>query len=113
MWNEERILKILQETSKEFDDEFNIPIKINPRLRSVYGKCKYKVRYRKLVPDCIEFSKKHLDNDTDEWIINTIKHEWIHYYLTKCTNKDHGHNDVFRRYCIKLGLPPNRFTSEN
>lgn len=46
MWNEERILKILQEISKEFDDDFNIPVKINPRLRSTYGKCFYKIRYK-------------------------------------------------------------------
>lgn len=111
MWDIEKITNLLKETSKKFDDEFNIKVEISTTLRKTYGQCESRYKYKKWRPVSIIIRKSHLLENSDESIENTILHEWIHYYLTKSTGKRHGHNDLFRMYCKKLGLPPNRFTS--
>ena len=97
--NKQEMLAICQGLSAQFNDTFNIPIVINGRLTRTLGRC----CYHNLTPDRIEISKNVATYCSAEEITQILKHEWVHYYITKITNERHGHDALFRSYCSKIG----------
>ena len=103
-WTIERLKDELQRVSDMVDDKFNCPVFINGRLSTTLGRVFYHVCVGdKIYPEKVEFSKRFLENSTDEAIVQVIKHEWVHYYLAKVTKEDHGHDKVFKETCAKIG----------
>jgi len=116
MWTVEKITDICKELSKQMGDEFNIPCHINTRLKTTLGYMKFRTGgtyYRpKDVPICIDISKQMIDTCDDETIEETIKHEWVHYYVCKTTGQNHNHDAVFKKYCRIVGCTHNTATTK-
>lgn len=85
-----------------------VPIKENARLRTTFGRVMYSYNPTKGIyfPTAVEFSAKHL-KDEDADVIDTITHEFVHYYLlmTNPTEK-HGHDAIFKALSKELGCAP-------
>ena len=91
----------------EHNVELNVPIEVNGRLTSTLGRVRYLFVNNIYVPINVEFSKKHLELSSKEEIIDTIKHEFVHYYLIKTDpTVRHGHDKVFKAFCTKIGCIP-------
>jgi predicted SprT family Zn-dependent metalloprotease len=88
---------------KDFNWKCNIPISINTRLYSTLGQYVYD-RYT-LEPLCFEFSLEMINGRQSlKEVINTIRHELVHWYTDTTTKKNNGHNDLFRENCKKFGV---------
>lgn len=120
-WDEEKVRAVMRDTADILNKEGyelnvdEIPVIIK-KLKP-YGKCCWefeKTRGRgadKLVTTKIEFSARHLEEDSDFDIADTIKHEVVHAWVNGLKGKDQGHNDLFKRYAEKVGAIP-RATKE-
>lgn len=85
-----------------------VPIKENARLRTTFGRVIYSYNPTKGIyfPTAVEFSAKHL-KDEDADVIDTIIHEFIHYYLLMIDPREkHGHDAMFKALCKELGCVP-------
>ena len=51
-----------------------------------------------------KFSHKLFENYPEEVIIDTIKHEYIHYLMILIYKKNMKHNSVFKAHCRLLGV---------
>ncbi len=111
MWTIERLTALCVEYCGRCGVEFNSPVIINPRTSRRLGACHLervlKNGRRIWVPVGIEISKLYLSVATDEEIQNTVAHECAHYVATAITHESHGHDDVFRFYCAKIGTKAN------
>ncbi len=105
MWTVERLKNELEKISTRVGDIFDISVSINPRLIKTHGRCNYKINNLsgECIPVSIEMSKILLKTTTDEDIIQVLKHEWAHYYVTKKTKCKHGHDNYFKDICAKIG----------
>ena len=100
------LYKICYDLSEQFGDEFSVPIVINNRLTSTLGQSLAKWNHEEgyMYPTGIEISGRALRDLCDEDIIDVVKHEWTHYYLTKTDpTVRHGHDMVFKDLCKKTG----------
>ena len=102
-WTISRIEGLLQELSKSNGDQFSIPVTINGRLTSTFGRVFHRRELDGYKPLRMEFSKQLLETASDESIVDVIKHEWCHYYITKTTKQNHGHDWDFKRLCYRIG----------
>lgn len=94
---------------KKMNVELICPVEVNARLTRTLGRVKYDYNiYKEIyIPCAVEFSKKHLEQAPDEEIKDTIIHEFVHYYLAMIDPQiRHGHDVVFKEYCVKLGCAP-------
>ena len=103
MWTIERIKNLCIEYCGRADVEFDAPVKINNRLTRTLGRCKYINENNKWKPVQIEISGHLLKTATDSSIEAVIAHECAHYVTCAKTHKNHGHDEVFRFYCQKIG----------
>ena len=103
MWNVERIEKYLHKLSESKGDTFDIPVKINGRLKTTLGRVHHTYKDGIYTAVLMDFAKNFLAEGTDEDIETVIRHEWSHYYLMKVTKEKHGHNDVFNSLCAEMG----------
>ena len=80
-------------------------IKINGRLTSTHGRVtsQWMPEVGGYLPIKVEFSKRMLDNATDESIKQVILHEAAHYIATYRTHADHGHDSYFKAVCEEIG----------
>lgn len=104
MWTVNELTKELNNIFESQGCEFKYPVKINGRLTRTLGRCI-------LVGDSdlsIEFSKQLLETATDESIIGVIKHEAAHALTWVKTGTMHGHDEVFRDMCKKIGCDNDR-----
>lgn len=104
MWTVEKLTKECEKISKSMNDVFTCPIYINGRLSRTLGRVMYTFRpsTEEYYVQKMEFSKSFLERAQDEDVIETIKHEWAHYYVTKTTKENHGHDKVFKAICAKI-----------
>lgn len=82
------------------------PIEINGRLTRAMGRVKFMrdgYTDNGYSPIKIEFSRRLIENATDDDVIQVIKHEYAHYYILMMTGIDHGHDAVFKRKCAEIG----------
>ena len=103
MFTLEMIKDELNKLSNSVGDTFNIPVSINSRLTRTLGRVMQYKQGKKCWSDRMEFSKQFLETSTDESIISVIQHEWAHYYVTKITGENHGHDAEFKRACAMIG----------
>ena len=103
MWTEERIIAECKRISIVVNDNFDIPVIINSRIVRTLGRVYMDWVGGKYVPTKMEISKTLLETGTDNDILSVIQHEWVHYYVTKDTGEDHGHDRLFKAVCARIG----------
>lgn len=96
------IKEILRELSACRGDVFDIEVSINGRLSRTLGRVKSVGTKTNCKPVAMEFSRSMLETVEKEDIMSVIKHEWAHYYITKTTNVDHGHDAAFKALCAEI-----------
>ncbi len=101
----EEIYNYCVKLSLDNNDIFSIPVLINNRLSSTLGRVILTVNRLNgyATPTRLEISGKLLQATNKDNIEQIIKHEWAHYYLTKTTHIDHGHDWYFQQLCAKIG----------
>lgn len=86
------------------------PVEISKRMTRTKGSFEYEYRRRlgKVIgvkPLKIKIAQHLLDNYHDEDIIDVIRHECVHHIVDIYTKgKSRGHDEIFKRYCRKLGV---------
>lgn len=108
MWTVADITKECERISAKVGDTFNIPVKINGRLTRTLGRVIMRKSNGVWIPELMEISKQLLETSTEESIISVIEHEWCHYYVTKETGEDHGHDAIFKATCARIGCANNK-----
>ena len=103
MFTLEMIKNELNKLSNSVGDTFDIPVSVNARLTRTLGRVMQYKQGKRCWSDRMEFSKQFLETSTDESIISVIQHEWAHYYVTKITGENHGHDAEFKRVCAMIG----------
>ena len=101
MYNYERKC---QEVANKFNLILDTPITVNNRLSTTLGRVIF-VRGT-CEPIAIEFSPlifKHSDEEVEQIIL----HEMAHWLILKIEKKNHGHDEVFKRYCKMIGCIDN------
>lgn len=93
----------LNELSASRNDTFSIPVSINGRLTKTLGRVMYASRNGVTYPTSMEFSRNMLETVVERDIESVIAHEWAHYYITKMTGKNHGHDADFKALCAEIG----------
>lgn len=112
MFNLEMIKNELNRLSASVGDEFDIPVSINGRLTRTLGRvvqCKNGCDW---YPERMEFSRQLLETATEQSIKGIIAHEWAHYYATKMTGEDHGHDDYFKSICARIGCTEDKVSTK-
>jgi hypothetical protein len=107
--NEQEFVKLFKYISlKEFNWECNVPVLINPRMYSFGGK--YFAYLNNGIPEVVKF-EFNINNINGVYplktILNTIRHELVHWYSDKTTQKRCKHNDIFIENCKKFGVTDN------
>lgn len=89
----------------EIDEDF--PINLNGRLTRTLGyvRQEYSAKTKRYTSTKVEFSRKFIENGTDESIAGVIKHEAAHYIVTARTGVIHNHDEVFQTVCAEIGTP--------
>ena len=106
MWTIERVRKELDTLAKADGITIDVPVSANGRLRTTLGRVR---SYRSTcLPISIEFSQKLLNEGTDNDILNTVKHEYVHYFLLVTTGENHGHDYMFKAKCAEIGCTHNK-----
>lgn len=102
-WNIDRIVKVLTETAKEgealgLESCFpnGVAVEINPKMISQWANYKE--------GKAIHFSKNYLESASDEEIIDTIKHEYLHHYQFTVCGLHVNHKKDFKALCETMGI---------
>lgn len=97
--------KDIYETTKELE---NCPIAISPRMTVAKGKFEFRITKTKkgttIKPLGIKIAKNLLNDYHDEDIIQTIRHECVHFIVNVYKQDNHGHDKIFKQYCRMLGI---------
>ena len=94
----------LNRLSESLGDTFDIEVSVNGRLTRTLGRVTMVgSKARGYEPTKMEFSKELLETATDESILEVCRHEFAHYYITKTTRENHGHDAQFKALCQRLG----------
>jgi SprT-like protein len=89
---------------REFGLELDIPIFINPRMKSMFG-C---FRTKKGEAWQIDMSKEFMDTHPREHVIDVLKHECIHYALFTLKKPYSDKDKYFKDTCDRLGVKRTR-----
>lgn len=110
MYTIDRIKSEFRDVCKSQGVVVTTPIAINSRLTRTLGRVCYDKNYLgHYIPTKVEFSKKYIEECTDECVRQTILHEAAHYILMKKNPAERcGHNQAFRDMCSTLGCARNR-----
>lgn len=103
--NIEEVREICMETALSRGVELNVPVESNGRLRTTFGRVKYRTEGRKCIPERIEFSENVLSGD-EAFLMDTLKHEMAHYIVMKKTGENHGHDRLWKEEAARLGCRP-------
>lgn len=72
------------------------------------GKFEFRITKAKgktaIEPLGIKISKSLLNDYRDEDIIQTIRHECVHFIVNVYKQENHGHDKIFKQYCRMLGI---------
>lgn len=106
--NIEQVRKICAEIAVSRGVELSVPIERNCRLKTTFGRVKYKIECGKCIPEKIEFSDAVISGD-EEFLMDTIKHEMAHYIILKRTGENHGHDKIWKDEALELGCCPKAY----
>lgn len=101
-WTAEDIADILKETKEEAESlgleapPFDLPIEINPKMVAQFALYKEGKN--------ITFSKNYLSEASDEEIIDTIKHQYLHHYEFMVNGLKVNHKKPFKSLCEQFGI---------
>ena len=111
MWTIDRVKKELDHLRvADGLPKITIPVRANGRLSRTLGRVRF---YNdSCEPIFIEFSKKLLEEGTDNDIMNVIKHEYVHYFLLVSTGENHGHDAMFKAKCAEIGCTHGKTRNE-
>ena len=97
--------KDIYETTKELE---SCQITISTRMTVAKGKFEFRITKAKgkttIEPVGIKISKSLLNDYHDEDIIQTIRHECVHFIVNVYKQENHGHDKMFKQYCKMLGI---------
>ena len=102
------IVEICKKTFAKENLKFDIPVKLNGRLKRTLGRCHYVTSNEVTVPTLIEISRELAESDNNEQITETVIHECAHAIVTLQTGEAHGHDAVWKATCRRLGIGDNR-----
>ena len=89
-------------------DTRNIPVRISSRMTKGWGSCRYCYERRKYQIKELVFAKRLLERGTMEHILNVVRHEYAHAYVTLTYNHHHGHDAVWKRVALWFGCNAKR-----
>lgn len=98
----ETVKEIVSSDLAKYDLKVTFPIRENGRLRSVIGRVMYQMQGKTITVTAMEFSRKYLENATDEQITGTIHHEAAHAIATICTGVNHSHDQYWKSIYYEL-----------
>ena len=115
-WNLERIQKeiyVFTQHTREIlgEDIYEVtnklvkcPVEISTRMTRTKGSFEFECRRRNgevidVKPLKIKIAKYLLDNYHDKDIIETIRHECVHFIVNVYKRKNMGHNKTFKQFC--------------
>lgn len=90
--------KFLQEA---YGLELKIPVELNGRLKNKFGRFRYYART--LQPISIELSKNYVEYQDEETVMQTLKHECIHYALFTLRRPHTDGHPIFEGELAKHG----------
>lgn len=102
----------IREVLDEFGEKVNmscshIPIEISDK-KNTMGSFVYQIEYckkPKLEPLNFVFSNELLNGDySEDDVIQTIGHEYVHFYTIIGSQKKQGHSKKFKENCKKIGI---------
>lgn len=93
------------EIAEQYGYKLAVPVEANGRLKSTLGRVRYTIRGKKCYPAKIEFSSDLLKRGGRE-AEETIAHEMAHYFVLLDTKENHGHDELWKRWAVKLGARP-------
>ena len=105
---ERDIVEICKETFAKANMKFDIPVKLNGRLKRTLGRCSYSIFNGVAIPSLIEISRDLAESDNIEQITETTIHECAHAIVALQTGERHGHDYVWKDTCHKLGIAGDR-----
>ncbi len=96
--------EICKKVSALYNDNFNIPVYEDDNLPKATLGITY---FKNFKPTAIAINANFMKYASTASVINTIKHEWAHYYLGKtgiytCNTKKF-HNKDFELLCLQIG----------
>ena len=111
-WTTSRIEKIMNEFVDQINNTFDynapyvdIPIYISNKMTRAMGKFTFISKSNgELVGKDFKFSYKLFENYSDDVIIDTIKHEYLHYLMIIVFGENMKHNEIFKAHCRELGV---------
>ena len=84
-----------------------VPIEISARMKKTYGSFMFRIADGELEPVAFKFALKLVAGDYPDAIVeHTILHEYVHFFTNLTMNSNHGHDAVFQRNCLRLGIAP-------
>lgn len=103
-WTVEKIIDECTAIASSQGYCFDTPVRINGRLSRTLGRViSTGASGKTLAPIRVEFSKELLETAADDSIIGVIKHEMAHWLVLAETHEDHGHDNVFKAMCRRIG----------
>lgn len=107
-YNEQQLTAKVRELSQEmFGWELTKPVIIDGRLTRAWASAHFTRNRitRKIELKCFKFAKRFVNGDyKEEDILDTIKHELLHWYTNITENRSCGHNYIWKNNCIKYGV---------
>lgn len=105
--------KIIREEMNRLDkisglDTSQVPIRISSKMTRAWGKCCWKRKGQRYYIKELVFAKRLMEYGTMEHIINVIRHEYAHLFVTEVHNKNHGHDAIWKRAAMWLGCNAKR-----
>lgn len=105
--------KIIRDEMNRLDkisglDTSMVPIRISSRMTRGWGLCSCTKVGRQFQVREIVFAKRLLKHGTPEHILNVVRHEYAHAYVTVRDNKGHGHDAVWRQAALRFGCNAKR-----
>lgn len=91
----------------------DVPVEIDGRLSKTMAYFMWETVDGKLVPNKFKFAKNLFLDYNKEQIIDTIKHEIVHYIVNLRYQKNMGHNETFLQFCKILGVSQEIYFKES
>lgn len=106
-------VNIIHEEMRRLDkisglDTRNIPVRISSRMTKGWGSCRYLYVRKKYQIKELVFSERLLKCGTEEHILNVVRHEYAHAFVTLTHNETHGHDAVWKYVALRFGCNAKR-----
>ena len=104
-WTTQEIEEYCNTLAAQIGLDFDCPVIINKRLTKTLGRVMNEPTPFGYYPSSLEISYRVAAHAKDEDVRAVIQHELAHWAVTIETQEPHGHDDVFKAMCKRLGCP--------